>query len=265
MFIPLSETVGLDYPEQAWTPVTPSGKSHSPLDTPSEEEDEAVHSPRGAFPIGIMIPESKGTIYGDRQRSRSRGRLSIGSSIGRSTRWAALASAIFQTPPSPSNLASSHKIKRRPAGRRPVTKFLPKAKEPSEDVRNLQMQTYWKTGRVNNFNKLLFLFPRFAKTCREVTDLFLSDDAMDGPLPQTWRIYLGILAAAEKRCQYYISLLSEKFLTIQGPVEWLKGIAFCPPKLQRIAHLNKSCTLFHCSQGTTAANPMTQWHISHGL
>ena len=90
----------------------------------------------------------------------------------------------------------------------PVAKFLPKAKEPSEEVRNLQMQTYWKTGRVNNFNKLLFSFPRFAKTCRDVTDLFLSDNAMDGPLPQTWRIYLGILAAAEKRCQYYISLLS---------------------------------------------------------
>ena len=89
-------------------------------------------------------------------------------------------------------------------------------------------------------NKVLFCFPRFADVCRQLTDLFLGSDAVDGPLPQTWRIYLGIIAAAEKRCQYYISLLSEKFLTIQGDKGWLKGIEHTPPKLQRIVHLNMS-------------------------
>lgn len=87
---------------------------------------------------------------------------------------------------------------------------------------------------------MLFQFPKFAEINRRVTDLFLSDDSMDGPLPQTWRIYLGVMAAAEKRCQYFQNLLSEKLLTVGGPVEWLKGIQYCPTKLQRIANLNKA-------------------------
>lgn len=232
VFVPLCDTIGLDYPEPAGTPTaTPSEKSPSPLDTPSDDDDEGNISSRDSFPVGIMIP--------DRQRSRSKGRMPIASSIGRTTRRAAasLISSLFQTPPSP---GTGGKFKRRANGRRTVSKYFPKAKEPSDEVRALQMQTYARTGRINNFNKVLFQFPKFAEINRRVTDLFLSDDSMDGPLPQTWRIYLGVIAAAEKRCQYFQNLLSEKLLTVGGPVEWLKGIQYCPTKLQRIANLNKA-------------------------
>lgn len=81
-------------------------------------------------------------------------------------------------------------------------------------------------------------FPRFAEVCRETTDLLLSEDSQHGPLPQTWRIYLGVLAAAEKRSQYYLSLLAEKFLTVHGNKEWLKGLEYAHPKLRRIGRLN---------------------------
>jgi len=251
VFVPLCDTIGLDYPEPAGTPTaTPSEKSPSPLDTPSDEDDEGNISSRDSFPVGIMIP--------DRQRSRSKGRMPVASSIGKTTRRAAasLISSLFQTPPSP---GAGGKFKRRTNARRALPKYFPKAKEPSDEVRALQMQTYARTGRssyaphdssfhlvssppgrINNFNKVLFQFPKFAEINRRVTDLFLSDDSMDGPLPQTWRIYLGVMAAAEKRCQYFQNLLSEKLLTIGGPLEWLKGIQYCPTKLQRIANLNKS-------------------------
>lgn len=192
----------------------------------------------GSLVSGIMIPDPN-KINGDYTRSTSRGRTPVGS-YGRGRRTtASMVSSLFQTPPSPPNgLNTSYKFKRRNHPRRQVAKFLPKPKTPTEYVRRLQIEAYMRTGRVGNFNKILFHFPRFAEVSREATDLFVSDDSSNGPLPQCWRIYLGILAAAEKKCQYYLSLLSEKFLTICGEKEWLKGIQYTPRKLQRIAGLN---------------------------
>lgn len=192
----------------------------------------------GSLVSGIMIPDSN-KMNGDYTRSTSRGRTPVGS-YGRGRRTtASMVSSLFQTPPSPPNgLNTSYKFKRRNHPRRQITKFLPKPKPPSENVRKLQVEAYMCTGRIGNFNKILFHFPRFAEVNREATELFVSDDSPNGPLPQRWRIYLGILAAAEKKCQYYLSLLSEKFLTIRGEREWLKGIQYAPRKLQRIAKLN---------------------------
>lgn len=193
----------------------------------------------GSLVSGIMIPDPN-KMNGDRTRSTSRGRTPVGSfSRGSRRTTVSMVSSIFQTPPSPPNgLNTSYKFKRRNHPRRQIPKFLPKPKPPSDEVRNLQVNAYMRTGRIGNFNKILFHFPRFAEMSREVTDLFVSDDSPNGPLPQHWRIYLGILAAAEKKCQYYLSLLSEKFLTVRGDREWLKGIQYAPPKLQKIAKLN---------------------------
>lgn len=193
----------------------------------------------GSLVSGIMIPDPNKTMNGDRARSTSRGRTPVGSFGRGSRRTVSMVSSLFQTPPSPPNgLNTSYKFKRRNHPRRQIPKFLPKPKRPSEDVKGLQVNAYMRTGRVGNLNKILFHFPRFAEVNREATDLFVSDDSPNGPLPQNWRIYLGILASAEKKCQYYLSLLSEKFLTVRGEREWLKGIQFAPLKLQRIAKLN---------------------------
>lgn len=193
----------------------------------------------GSLVSGIMIPDPN-KMNGDRTRSTSRGRTPVGS-FGRGSRrtTVSMVSSLFQTPPSPPNgLNTSYKFKRRNHPRRQIPKFLPKPKPPSDEVRALQVNAYMRTGRIGNFNKILFHFPRFADVNREATDLFVSDDSPNGPLPQHWRIYLGILAAAEKKCQYYLSILSEKFLTVRGEREWLKGIDYAPLKLQRIAKLN---------------------------
>lgn len=240
-FIPSGETIGLNY--EPWTPATPNPRSPNPLDLSEDEEDGIMFSPResngnGSLVAGIMIPDPN-KMNGDYTRSTSRGRTPVGS-YGRGRRTtASMVSSLFQTPPSPPNgLNTSYKFKRRNHPRRQIAKFLPKPKFPSENVRRLQVEAYMRTGRVGNFNKILFHFPRFAEVSREATGLFVSDDSSNGPLPQHWRVYLGILAAAEKKCQYYLSLLSEKFLTIRGEKEWLKGIQYAPRKLQRIAGLN---------------------------
>lgn len=195
IFVPLCDTVGLDYPDQELTPVNPGGNSHSLPGTPSDEDEEGVSiSSKDNFPAGIMIPETKGAIYGERQRPRSIAKMPADSSIGGSNRRppVSLVSTLFQTPPSPSSaMLLSHKFKRRANICRPAPKYLPKAKEPNENMRSLQLQTYTRTGRVGNFSQVLFNFPRFSRLCRQVTDLFLSSESVAGPLPQTWRIYLG--------------------------------------------------------------------------
>ncbi|PWW80840.1 PA26-domain-containing protein [Tuber magnatum] len=243
-FIPLNETIGLNF--GPWVPATPNPKSPTPFDIPSEDEEDCIlFSPRESSgnmssASGIMIPDpNKGSANGERPRSTSRGRTPIGS-FGRGNRrtTVSMVSSLFQTPPSPPNgVGASYKAKRRQA-RRPIPKYLPKPKPPSEEVRALQVNAYMRTGRVGNLNKILFFFPQFAEINRETTDLFLSDDSGNGPLPQKWRIYLGIISSAEKKCQYYLSLLSEKFLTVRGDRQWLKGLQYTPRKLQRISKLN---------------------------
>ncbi|RPA97476.1 PA26-domain-containing protein [Choiromyces venosus 120613-1] len=243
-FIPLNETIGLNF--GPWTPATPNPKSPTSFDIPSEDEEDCIsfspREPNGnmSSASGIMIPDpNKGSANGERPRSTSRGRAPIGS-FGRGNRrtTVSMVSSLFQTPPSPPNgVSASYKVKRRQA-RQPIPKYLPKPKSPTEEVRALQVSAYMRTGRVGNLNKILFFFPHFAEINRETTDLFLSDDSGNGPLPQRWRIYLGIISSAEKKCQYYLSLLSEKFLTVRGDRQWLKGLQYTPPKLQRISKLN---------------------------
>ncbi|KAF3932724.1 Sestrin-1 [Dactylella cylindrospora] len=57
-------------------------------------------------------------------------------------------------------------------------------------------------------------------------------------LSRTWRLYIGILAAAEHKCQYYVSLLSRYFIDYGGNKTWLRGLEYAPKKLQRLAKLN---------------------------
>lgn len=175
------------------SPSALSARSSSPPDSPSDEEGGGLSlSPPDKVPDGITIPDRKGPKHGGdkQQRASSRGRSSTGGSMGRSARrpHISLVSALFQTPPSPSGM---QKFKRRANIRRAAPKFLLRAKEPSESMRNLQLLTYARTGRVGNLSKVLFNFPKFARSCRQLTDVFLSSDSADGPLPQAWRIYLG--------------------------------------------------------------------------
>lgn len=227
-----------------WTPVTPNPRSPNSYDNPSEDEEDGImFSPRepsgGTSSVsGINIPDpSRGSSNGD--RSTSRGRTPIGSS-GRTSRRAtvSMVSTVFQTPPSPPGGLNASYIAMRRGNRRTMPRFQTKPRAPSDEVRALQVGAYMRTGRVGNLNKILFYFPRFAEINRVTTDLLLSDDYGNGPLPQKWRIYLGIIAAAEKKCQYYLSLLSDKFLTVRGDKKWLKGLQNVPKKLQRIGKLN---------------------------
>jgi PA26 p53-induced protein (sestrin) len=59
-------------------------------------------------------------------------------------------------------------------------------------------------------------------------------------IPLDQRIYLGIMAAAEMKCQYFMTLMSEQFLQTpaRGQRAWLQGLDNVPPQLRGLAKYN---------------------------
>nr|XP_028571025.1 sestrin-1-like isoform X1 [Podarcis muralis] len=62
---------------------------------------------------------------------------------------------------------------------------------------------------------------------------------MDGPLPFYCRHYIAIMAAARHRCRYLVNLHALQFLRVGGDPQWLRGLEYIPPKLQRLSEINK--------------------------
>ncbi|XP_031638139.1 sestrin homolog [Contarinia nasturtii] len=61
----------------------------------------------------------------------------------------------------------------------------------------------------------------------------------DGPLPNEYRHYLAIIAAARHQCVYLVNLHKKEFLDQNGDPNWLNGLDFIPPKLRAIYNINK--------------------------
>uniref|UniRef100_A0A7M4E605 Sestrin-3-like n=1 Tax=Crocodylus porosus TaxID=8502 RepID=A0A7M4E605_CROPO len=62
---------------------------------------------------------------------------------------------------------------------------------------------------------------------------------MDGPLPFACRHYIAIMAAARHQCHYLVNLHVLQFLRMGGDPQWLRGLAFTPPKLRNLNEINK--------------------------
>ncbi|XP_059588932.1 sestrin-3 isoform X4 [Alligator mississippiensis] len=62
---------------------------------------------------------------------------------------------------------------------------------------------------------------------------------MDGPLPFACRHYIAIMAAARHQCRYLVNLHVLQFLRMGGDPQWLRGLAFTPPKLRNLNEINK--------------------------
>eukprot|EP00494_Astrolonche_serrata_P032002 UN32271 len=91
-------------------------------------------------------------------------------------------------------------------------------------------------GRIEHLDSFLCLLPEYAEKYFHIRQsLMLSDD---GPLPIPWRQYIAIMAASRYGCTYLIQLHEHLFLKHGGDIRWLKGLAYCPTKLQKLAHLN---------------------------
>ncbi|KAI8394052.1 PA26 p53-induced protein-domain-containing protein [Radiomyces spectabilis] len=105
---------------------------------------------------------------------------------------------------------------------------------PTDDyIRQMFVRLFLEEGRITNVFRVMAFFPTFYEIYHLTYTEILKSST--GPLPPTWKIYLGIMAAAEHGCQYLVSLLKLEFLQAQGNAKWLKGIHHCPVKLQRIS------------------------------
>ncbi|KAI8084711.1 PA26 p53-induced protein-domain-containing protein [Halteromyces radiatus] len=104
---------------------------------------------------------------------------------------------------------------------------------PSDEyVRQMLVKSFLDEGRLTNVYRVISFFPTFYEIF-QTTMNNITKTSM-GPLHRTWRTYLGIMASAEQQCQYLVSILKLDFLQNGGDPVWLKGIDYCPVKLQRI-------------------------------
>ncbi|KAG0168863.1 Sestrin-1 [Apophysomyces sp. BC1034] len=107
---------------------------------------------------------------------------------------------------------------------------------PSDEyVRQMMVKTFMEEGRLANLFRIMAFFPTFYEIYHTTYSNIVR--AAIGPLHRTWKCYLGIMAAAEQRCQYLVSVLKLDFLQNGGDPVWLKGIEHCPPKLRHISGL----------------------------
>ncbi|CAO3641073.1 unnamed protein product [Cunninghamella blakesleeana] len=105
---------------------------------------------------------------------------------------------------------------------------------PSDEyIRQMLVKAFIDEGRLTNMYRVMTFFPTYYEVFQlNITNLTKSSI---GPLHRTWRIYLAIMASAELQCQYLLSTLKLDFLQSGGDPSWLKGIQYCPVKLQRIS------------------------------
>ncbi|ORZ01761.1 PA26 p53-induced protein-domain-containing protein [Syncephalastrum racemosum] len=104
-----------------------------------------------------------------------------------------------------------------------------------EYVRQMLVKTYIDEGRLANVFRVIAFFPTYYEIYHTTYSKTIKSSI--GPLPRVWRIYLAILVAAQQRCQYLVSLLKLEFLHVGGDPAWLKGLAYCPPKLRPMSRL----------------------------
>ncbi|KAH0538984.1 hypothetical protein FGG08_004433 [Glutinoglossum americanum] len=120
---------------------------------------------------------------------------------------------------------------------RPQVKFA--ARIPSEAAQNIHLSRFIDYGRVTNLYKILSISPQFSAAHMDITNEVLYYN-LPYLIPLSQRIYLGIMATAEMKCQYFMTLLSEQFLQTpaRGQRPWLQGIDNVPPKLRGFAKYN---------------------------
>ncbi|KAI9781291.1 MAG: Sestrin-1 [Geoglossum umbratile] len=113
------------------------------------------------------------------------------------------------------------------------------ARIPSDAARNLHLRHFRSHGRITNLYRILSIAPQFAIAHMDVTSEVLFYN-LPYLIPLDQRIYLGIMAAAEMKCQYFMTLMLEQFIQTpaRGQRAWLQGLDSVPPKLRGLAKYN---------------------------
>ncbi|KAI8051522.1 PA26 p53-induced protein-domain-containing protein [Syncephalis plumigaleata] len=100
----------------------------------------------------------------------------------------------------------------------------------SAHIRRLIVDTFLTYGRLSHTFRLLSFFPGYMERFHKAYSTIVRHPS--GPLPRSWRYYIGIMAAAQHSCQYLI------FLQAGGDPTWINGIGHAPGKLRRLVTLN---------------------------
>ncbi|KAK6522943.1 Sestrin-1 [Arthrobotrys megalospora] len=251
--IPFHETIGLHKFNTIMR--TDSNKLNEIQDN-SDDEDEAPISPinetfiSGAASIAIPGQSWHTTLPG---RSRSRGRGASNSMSYRGNRrynqsyGFAGSNSDRGTPLSPPSgndlpfgfgqpVRVDRRRRKHSSSQGSSQGSTTSSKPASKEVHSFHKTVWMTQGRVTNANKILSFFPKYATVNMETIDGLVNRPG--SALSRTWKLYIGILAAAEHKCQYYVSLLSRYFLDYGGNKTWLRGLEYAPKKLQRLAKLN---------------------------
>ncbi|CAG8510193.1 15549_t:CDS:2 [Dentiscutata heterogama] len=109
-------------------------------------------------------------------------------------------------------------------------------RQPDEPVRRLILETFSSVGRISHLHRILSYFPNFmekyqASFCKIVEDV-------SGPVKVDERLYIGIMAASQHKCQYLVSLFKHDFINQNGDARWLEGLQYASEKIKSLARLN---------------------------
>ncbi|KAM3866815.1 sestrin-3 [Diretmus argenteus] len=100
----------------------------------------------------------------------------------------------------------------------------------------LFMKALVSRGSVDAVSQQMASHPQYLESFLRTQHYILH---MDGPLPLPYRHYIAIMAAAQHRCSYLVSLHSAQFLRVGGDPLWLQGLEAAPPRLRLLDHINK--------------------------
>ncbi|KAI8987208.1 PA26 p53-induced protein-domain-containing protein [Pilobolus umbonatus] len=104
---------------------------------------------------------------------------------------------------------------------------------PSDEyVRQMTIRNFIDEGRLGNIFRILSFFPTFLEIYHATFHKIMKTPM--GPLHRTWKSYIGIMVAAEQKCQYLVSIMKLDFLHNGGDPKWLKGLEYAPLKLRNI-------------------------------
>ena len=215
--VPRQETIGFNC--DSLTSSAVSNSTSQQLLEPSDEDEDPHFSKPGyaQFPAAILIPGSSKS----RDRSRSRGRTPGGSVPMRGGRKSVVSPVtVFSHekffPLSPSHSSEHHRYAVRRRFKQSQTQSFPKMKTkpraPSAEVHKLQISMFLTDGRTTNVNKLLLYFPEFTVANTRLVNRLMNETGSS--LSRSWKYYLAIMAVAEHKNQYFISLLSSSFLDV---------------------------------------------------
>ncbi|CAH8873751.1 unnamed protein product [Trichobilharzia szidati] len=99
---------------------------------------------------------------------------------------------------------------------------------------------YWfQWGRLSNYINVMGYHPEYLECFMKLKDHLFRGDL---PLPYPDRYYLAIIAAAEQRCIYLVLLFVRQFISSGGPLSWLQGVQYGPPKWRQLCGLNRDLT-----------------------